>query len=784
MKKTVVLIVTVLFLTMLSMSVSAQEKGVPSDFASDPALYVHAVSGSDDSEAWQKWQSVHDEDFLEEKPDEKYFYLPSSAEKSSADVYNGYDEEVMLNGVKILSHTTEAVPYEAGLSYSVAVGTESYTLTMMNSNAEAAIYINNPDADGSGLDLMSYLNVDKSRSAAASGAIVTPDGRIDNTEIKKIKGRGNTSWGKPKKGYSITYDKDVGVAGMDPIKKYAITANYQDDSLSRNRILYDLSDAVGLPYAPDSRYVDFYVNGFYWGSYLLSEKIDSGGLLPKIKKADYLNDDNTIKEDFDFVVEVNPSARDEDYWFSSNGMKITIISPEIDPGDPGYEEVRENIKEKFDQFYAATSSSGDLSEAADIESLARLYLVNELGKNWDSGAASTFFTYMQDENDVYRFYGSPVWDYDNSMGNATGVLDDLLSTGVTDYEQYTGWWCQHKGKLSSEDQESDNIIARISQNPEIKSAVPAIWFEDFLPALQHFAGKQYDAQIETELKTRDEYFDLIQDSAKMNYTSGWLLCTSPWIADHSSLNKAVYDESTQKMITDISVTNYEQNFEDMFNYAADWMLSRAAWLSEQFAAAMESGNPGDCPRHSTCPLTQFTDTDPQAWYHDGVHWALQKKVMNGTGGKTFEPMSSTTRAMIVTMLWRMEGSPLVNDQMSFKDVPDGMWHTEAIRWAAAEGIVTGYNEDTFGTPDDVTREQIVTILCRYAQFKGEDVSKGESTSLNHYTDSKDISEWADKAFHWAVDAGIIQGMNENTLSPKTEAVRAQVAAMLMRFDNR
>ena len=188
MKKTVVLIVTVLFLIMLSMSVSAQEKGVPSDFASDPALYVHAVSGSDDSEAWQKWQSVHDEDFLEEKADEKYFYLPSSAEKSSVDVYNGYDEEVMLNGVKILSHTTESVPYEAGVSYSVAVGTESYTLTMMNSNAEAAIYINNPDADGSGLDLMSYLNVDKSRSAAASGAIVTPDGRIDNTEIKKIKG--------------------------------------------------------------------------------------------------------------------------------------------------------------------------------------------------------------------------------------------------------------------------------------------------------------------------------------------------------------------------------------------------------------------------------------------------------------------------------------------------------------------------------------------------------------------------------------------------------------------
>ena len=188
-----------------------------------------------------------------------------------------------------------------------------------------------------------------------------------------------------------------------------------------------------------------------------------------------------------------------------------------------------------------------------------------------------------------------------------------------------------------------------------------------------------------------------------------------------------------------------------------------------------------CPRDGSCPITPFTDTDKNEWYHDGVHWALQKEVMNGTSGSTFEPMTSTTRAMIVTMLWRMEGSPAVNDQMTFKDVPDGKWYTEAIRWAAANAIVNGYGKDTFGTTDHVTREQIATILYRYAQFKGMDVSKGDHTSLNDYTDRKDISEWADQAFHWSVGAGIIQGMSENTLSPKTEAVRAQVAVMLMRI---
>ena len=554
-----------------------KEKDNPMGFAPDPALYVHAVSDSDDMEAWQKWQSIHDEDFQEAKPEEKYFFLPSSAGKSTVDVHNAYNKKITLNGVQIGPHQTKSVPYEAGVSYPVAVGWNHYTLILMNSNAEAAIYVNNPDADGNGMDLMSYLSENKSNKASATGAIVTPDGRIDNTPIKKIKGRGNTSWGKPKKSYNITYDEKVAIAGMDENKTFSILANYQDDSLSRNRILYDLSDAVGMPYASESRYVDFYVNGFYWGSYLLCEKIEPGSLLPEVNEEDYL------KDDFPFVMEVDPSAGDDDYSFSSNGLTITIVSPKIDPGEPGYEEVKEYVKDKFDHFYASTAPFGNLAETADVESVAKLYLINELGKNWDTGAASTFFTYRQDENGKYKFYGSPVWDYDNSMGNATGVKDDLTSMGVEDYEEYTGWWCQLKGKPDSGDKPSDNIIARISQNADVQAIVPTIWFEDFMPALEHYSGNSYNEQIDTELKTREEYLDLIQDSAQMNYTSGWLLCTSPWIADHSTLNKATYDKTTQKMAVDETATNYEQVFEDMYNYASDWMLSRGAWLSEQYS---------------------------------------------------------------------------------------------------------------------------------------------------------------------------------------------------------
>ena len=583
MKKALLILLSLLMIaTVLPITGAAADEVVsaPSGFAAEPALYAHAVSGSGDTEAWQAWQSVHDEDFVVANPSEKFFFLPSSADKSTVDVYNNYDAAVTVNGVQIPSKSTAAVPYAADTAYRVTAGGASYTLTMMNSNAEAAIYINNPDADGNGTDLMTYLNSDKSLSAAATGAIVTPDGKVDNTAIKKIKGRGNTSWSKPKKGYNINYDKKVSIAGMEKNKKYSILANYQDDSLTRNRFLYDLSDAVGLPYASDSRFVDFYVNGFYWGSYQMAEKVEPGSLVPEVTDDGYLNEDGTVKEDFPFIAEVDASATDGDYYVSTNGMKVTIKAPEIEPGEVGYEEVKNYVKTKFSAFYNATTPSGDLAAVADVDSVAKLYLINELGKNWDCGVSSTFFTYKQDENGVYKFYGSPVWDYDNSLGNATGVKGDLNSFGVTDYEAYTGWWCRNKGKTGKR---SSNIMARISLNNQITAATPAIWFEDFVPAIEHFTGRSYSENIDTELMTRDAYLKYITESAAMNYGSGWLLNTGSWIADHSRLNKAAFDPETQKMVVSSTATRYYQNFGDMYAYACDWMDSRSAWLSEQFA---------------------------------------------------------------------------------------------------------------------------------------------------------------------------------------------------------
>ena len=214
-----------------------------------------------------------------------------------------------------------------------------------------------------------------------------------------------------------------------------------------------------------------------------------------------------------------------------------------------------------------------------------MYLINELGKNWDSGTSSLYFVYKPDDNGNYKFYGSPVWDYDydNSLGNAKGVADDLGDMGVDDYTLPTGWWCKFKGKDKNATY-TVNIMNRICRNYQIMAAAPRIWFENFLPAIDHFAQKNYDETINEELYTSEKYFDLIKNSANMNFTSGWSRDEkSTWIASHERMKKAEFNKRTGKY-TEYNEKYYYYNniFEKEFRYAADWLNNRAAWLSKEF----------------------------------------------------------------------------------------------------------------------------------------------------------------------------------------------------------
>lgn len=178
----------------------------------------------------------------------------------------------------------------------------------------------------------------------------------------------------------------------------------------------------------------------------------------------------------------------------------------------------------------------------------------------------------------------------------------------------------------------------------------------------------------------------------------------------------------------------------------------------------------------------FTDVPEGAWYADAAAYVYEHGLMAGTSATTFAPDATTSRSMIATILWRMAGSPVVNYAMTYTDVAQGQWYSEAIRWAASEGIVGGYGNGLFGTNDPITREQFAAMLYRFAQEQGYDVSIGENTNILSYTDVADLSEYAISAMQWAVGAGIINGTGDgSTLTPQGQATRAQAAVMLMRF---
>ena len=175
----------------------------------------------------------------------------------------------------------------------------------------------------------------------------------------------------------------------------------------------------------------------------------------------------------------------------------------------------------------------------------------------------------------------------------------------------------------------------------------------------------------------------------------------------------------------------------------------------------------------------FTDVDADDWFHDAVTYVYENGMMEGTSDTAFSPSMTTTRGMIVTILWRLEDSPEADGQTGFTDVADGAWYADAVNWAAEQGIVEGYDNGGFGPGDIITREQMALILYRYAQYKGYDTSA--TGALDGFADAGAVSGWAEDAVAWAVGAGLMEGKGGDMLDPTGTATRAEAAAILTRF---
>lgn len=176
--------------------------------------------------------------------------------------------------------------------------------------------------------------------------------------------------------------------------------------------------------------------------------------------------------------------------------------------------------------------------------------------------------------------------------------------------------------------------------------------------------------------------------------------------------------------------------------------------------------------------SQFADLTSGSWYYDGVRCALENGLMTGTSARTFAPDRPVTRAMLVTILWRLAGEPY-GRVSPFEDVLPGSWYAQAVSWAYDKGIVTGVTATSFQPDAPVTREQLCAILCRYAALTGKNTAA--SASLDAFTDRAQVSAYAEASVRWALQAGLLTGVGDGRLAPRSGATRAQLAVLLQRF---
>ena len=502
-------------------------------------------------------------------------FLPETAKNSDGTylVYNNYGTDITIGGKTIGSGKTG---YVSANSNSVRIGYNgTYSLKIYTSNAEENIYFTHKGGDTkdkynggiySAQNFVSALGMDWSKGSKSDVVVtngnvtlVQANGTIDTTQtFKQIKGRGNTTWKNTnKKSWNFTLnDEKVSVGGMKKGKKYSLLANFQDPSLSRNRLLYDLADSVGVPYVADSRYADVYVDGLYVGSYLLTQKNDS---LADLQDPVYEN--GSVKS-ADFLIELACSSQGDDFEITpGNGSGILSVSfPEVDTLNGGQKDaLRRYIKEKYDALYNALCDSSksyeELSKLADVESLAKVYLINELSKNFDAGVSSFYLTF---ENG--KFVASPVWDYDNSLGNC-----NTTPSVASDYKSTSGNWCSvWKG---NNQRYSGNLVRRFALNPVVQEVARACWFgtskddtTSFVYNINNFANStSTSAKLgkNTGLLTKNYYLKVLKNAANNNFKK-WYIVPSNWCGGHTGLKmyKVDYDNLYSKLDTnDYSVSS-------------------------------------------------------------------------------------------------------------------------------------------------------------------------------------------------------------------------------------
>lgn len=243
----------------------------------------------------------------------------------------------------------------------------------------------------------------------------------------------------------------------------------------------------------------------------------------------------------------------------------------------------------------------------------------------------------------------------------------------------------------------------------------------------------------------------------------------------------VYIEAQGGSITVMENVATEENNADMANETGRSSYYATPLPTVRSEQAVDNGIESAAAVREIIWTNPFADVVSDAWYYDSIKFVSEEGLMIGTGQTTFSPDGTLTRAMLATILYRIEGQPGTGENI-FSDVEAGSWYANGISWAAKNGIVEGIGDSLFVPNNNITREQIAAMFYRYAQFKGIDLSAQGNISV--YKDAANVSDWALDAVRWAVGTHLISGRSMDDLVPDGAATRAEMATILARWLNR
>lgn len=529
-------------------------------FAESDSLYAHAQSNSESTQAWQEWESLWGPN---SSVGIRYFFLPPTASDSEVELYNSFDNSVIINGVEIKPHTSAIVSYTIGERTTALVENSSTSayVEFYKSDSEVSLYINDTtgvytDSNGNTVetDFYSFITANKENAVNGAQCTIIDDSGINDTTLKKIKGRGNSTWrDSNKKPFNINFDSKTSIGGISS-KKFSLLANAKDGTLLRNRIMYDFADEVGSLYSPDSQSVDLYINGVYKGAYQITQKVELG----KNSLVSLKDESDVLTENFNFLIEVDIWNYAGDVYFESDrGIHVVCKSPDLE----GYDGVDEMlnaqynfIKSKYQQLEDALYSGNmsDLEAICDVDSLARAYLLQEFSKNCDGGMTSCFFTYVAADG---KFIADPIWDCDSGLGNVNCTRQNATNTAYTE-----GWAIKtaqyDKTKMTNILGQGFSVEGTTANGETFEEVVKRLWNDDFILAIAVLKGES--SAKGTRLKSVEEYRNISPNSSYLNY----YMWKYQWFPYFESLGGS-----------------YSSDLDGQINYMYDWLVKREKWMT-------------------------------------------------------------------------------------------------------------------------------------------------------------------------------------------------------------